>query len=164
MAENSKPRPKRNMTEITRTEVQQWIEANKLEVYVCEDCEGIHLPVWEGQEGVLEARVFVEEFRCHFLLEIALRFSAVLPLQGAVHFMNYDSTLVKVMLTMADNDVPRLLISHAVPSKHLTQAQFDQWLTMLLEEVDALYKQLVDMEVLLLDDADQMPDFDAQLH
>jgi hypothetical protein len=152
------------MSELTRAKVQQWIEAEKLDVYVCGDCEGIHLPLWEGQEGVLESRIFVDEFRCHFLLEIALRFSAVLPLQGAVHFMNYDATLVKVMLTMADNDVPRLLISHAVPAKHLTQKQFSQWLTMLLEETDSLYKQLVDMEVLLLDDLDQMQDFDAQLH
>jgi hypothetical protein len=152
------------MSKLTRNKVQQWIEAEKLEAYVCDDCDGIHLPIWEAQDGVLESRVFVDEFRCHFLLEIALRFSAVLPLQGAVHFMNYDATLVKVMLTMADNDVPRLLISHALPAKYLTQNQFNQWLTMLLEETDALYKQLIDMEVLLLDDLDQMQDFDAQLH
>ena len=110
------------MKALSRDQVQSWIEACSLEAYVCSDCEGIHLPVWEGRPGVLEARCFVESDRCSVLTEIAIRPSAVLPLQGAVHFMNYDFSLLKVMISMDDEDVPRMLLTLAIlPKKYGVQ-------------------------------------------
>ena len=41
---------------------------------------------------------------------------------------------------------------------------FQDWLKQLLSEMDAVYKHLTDMEVLLLEDDDYFTDFDDQLH
>ena len=70
----------------------------------------------------------------------------------------------KVMIAMADHDVPRLLLTHAIPKAHLTQAQFQQWLTQIMVEMDAVYKHLQEMEVLLIDDPDLLAELDDQLH
>jgi hypothetical protein len=154
------------MKALSRDQVQSWIEACSLEAYVCSDCEGIHLPVWEGRPGVLEARCFVESDRCSVLTEIAIRPSAVLPLQGAVHFMNYDFSLLKVMISMDDEDVPRMLLTLAIPLKHLSAPMFKDWLDMLLTEMDAIYDQLTDMDVLMIHNEldDPVEDFDDKLH
>ncbi len=151
------------MTDLTVKQVQGWIESSLLEAYVCDDCDGIHLPLWENKEGVLEARCFIEPDRCSLLIEIAVRPSAVLPLQGAVHFMNYDFSLLKVMISMTDEDVPRLLLTHALPSKHLTEDLFKEWLQQLLFEMDAVHQQLADMDVFIFED-DLFTDFEDHLH
>lgn len=151
------------MTELTREIVQDWVKADNHQVYVCEDCEGIHFQAWEDRDAVLEARCFVEADRVSLLVEIAIRGSAVLPLQGAIHFMNYDHGLLKVMLSMSDNDVPRLLLTHAMPKAFLTEEQFQDWLQQLLGEMDAVYKHLIEMEVLFVDDFDML-DLDDRLH
>lgn len=150
---------------VDRDTIQKWIETNEFEAFICPDCEGIHLPVWEGRASVLESRCFLETSRVSWLTEIAIRPSAVLPLQGAIHFMNYDYGLLKVMIAMADNDVPRVLLTHAIPALHLTEKQFGDWLKQLNEEKDAVYKQLEEMDVLLPDDPEDIASgFDDQLH
>ena len=154
---------KNTMSKLDRDTVQDWIDLAQLDSYVCPDCEGIHLHEWEAKDAVLEARCFVEKERVSLLIEVAIRPSAVLPLQGAVHFMNYDYSYIKVMIAMVDHDVPRLLLTHAIPAAHLKEVHFQSWLKLVLEEIDAVYKHLSDMEVLLIDD-DFLDDFDDQLH
>lgn len=98
------------------------------------------------------------------MVEVAIRGSAVLPLQGAIHFMNFDFSLVKVMLSMTDFDVSRLLLTHALPSEHLREELFKDWLTKLLNEMDTIYSQLEDMDVLFVSEMDQAENIDEQLH
>lgn len=152
------------MKKLERDTLQQWLTQAKIECYVCPDCEGLHLTIWEAKEGVLESRLFVDDGRLSMLTEIAIRPSAVLPLQGAVHFMNYDYGFLKVMLAMADNDVPRLLLNHALPNTQLNETQVIDWLTSLQGEMDAVFKHLAEMDVIYTDDADLMTDYDDQLH
>lgn len=147
-----------------RDTVLAWVERMGLECYICPNCEGVHLTEWEAKSGVLEARCFVESERCSVLVEVGIRASAVLPLQGAVHFMNFDFSLVKVMLSLVDHDVPRLLLTHALPSGHLTEDQFKEWVDRLLVEMDTIYGQLVDMDVLFVSEAEQADSPDEQLH
>jgi hypothetical protein len=152
------------MTELKRDSIQDWIKSGKHEAYICPDCEGIHLNEWEEREAVLEARCFVEKERISLLVEIAIRPSAVLPLQGAVHFMNYDHGLIKVMISMSDHDVPRLLLTHAIPNLFVTEEYFHVWFTQMVNEMEAVYKHLQEMEVLLIDDEAFLSEFDDQLH
>lgn len=152
------------MAKVDRQTVQSWIEADELEVYDCGECTGLHLPIWEAQEGVLECRLFVDDDTCQFVLEIALRPSSVLPLQGAVHFMNMDNVYAKVGLSMNDYDVPRLMISHAIPIKFLSQKAFVVWLHHLLAESDQLYQQLIEMEVVEIEEGLGDYAYDTQLH
>lgn len=153
------------MSPLSRDQVQHWIEDTHLHTYVCPDCEGIHLPSWEEKDGVLEARCFVDDVRCSMIMEVGIRSAAVLPLQGAVHFMNFDFGFIKVMLSMTDQDIPRLLLSHAMPVKHITQPQFNEWLSLVLDEMDSVYQQLTEMDVMLVDDpSESISDFDDLLH
>ena len=152
------------MSALDRDNIQDSIEKPENEAYVCPDCEGIHLHEWEAKDAVLEARCFLEKDRVSLLVEVAVRPSAVLPLQGAVHFMNYDYSFLKVMIVMADHDVPRLLLTHAIPVTYLKENLFQVWFKQLLGEVDAVYKHLAEMEVLLVEDDDFLDDYDDQLH
>lgn len=148
------------MEKVTRSLCETWLENAGVSAHVCQDCDGLHFTDWETRPGVLEARCFVEDNRCSLLIEFAVRPSAVLPLQGAVHFMNFDHTYLKVMLALDDNDVPRLLLSHAIPAQDLSEKMFTIWTSQLLAEAASLYKQMEDMEVFLLDDADTDAGFD----
>ncbi|MEJ2046092.1 MAG: hypothetical protein P8X89_22780 [Reinekea sp.] len=152
------------MSTVTREMLMKWMNKAGFDASVCSDCEGVHLEHWEAKDAVLEARCFVDSLRVSYLTEIAIRPSAVLPLQGAIHFMNFDQALVKVMLTLSDHDVPRLLLAHAIPVTHLSEALFTDWTGQLLSEMDAVYKQLTEMEVLLPDSDDMLDDYDPQLH
>ncbi|TCS41627.1 YbjN domain-containing protein [Reinekea marinisedimentorum] len=152
------------MTAPDRDSIQTWIEELGYDSYICPNCEGVHLSVWEEKKAVLEARCFVESDRCAMLVEIGIRSSAVLPLQGAIHFMNFDFSLIKVMLSMTDFDVPRLLLTHALPSEHLTEELFKDWLPKLLAEMDTIYAQLEDMDVLFVSEIEQAENMDEQLH
>ncbi|TXR52085.1 YbjN domain-containing protein [Reinekea thalattae] len=148
----------------TRDNIQTWIEDLNYDCYICDDCDGLHLAIWEAKSGVMEARCFAELDRCAFMLEVGIRASAVLPLQGAIHFMNFDYSLVKVMLNMTDFDVPRLLLTHALPANHLTEVQFKEWLPRLLAEIEAIYEQLVDMDVLHVSEQDITESVEEKLH
>jgi hypothetical protein len=152
------------MTAPERDTIQAWIEDMGYECYICANCDGVHLTAWEEKKAVFEARCFVEPDRCSLLVEVGIRSSAVLPLQGAIHFMNFDFSLIKVMLSMTDYDVPRLLLTHALPSIHLTEELFKDWLPKLLSEMETIYTQLVDMDVLFVPDVDQADNVDEQLH
>jgi len=152
------------MTTINRDLIEQWIQELNISAHICPDCEGIHFSDWEAKDAVLESRCFVESDRCSLLTEISIRPSAVLPLQGAVHFMNYDYSYVKVMISLSDHDVPRLLLTHAVPKTGLTEELFQAWMTQLLDEVEGVYKQLTEMEVLLIEEEGSPSEFDDQLH
>ena len=152
------------MPKLGRDTVQKWIESDGFEAYICPDCDGIHFPLWEEKEGVLESRCFVESSQCSMLVEFSIRASAVLPLQGAIHFMNYDFTFIKVMLSLSDHDIPRLLVTYALPTEYLEQPMFSNWLSQYLQELEAIHKQLVDMEVLMLDNMEGLTDFDDLLH
>lgn len=152
------------MTAPSRDIIQSWIEDMELDNYVCSDCEGIHFSEWEEKLGILEARCFVETERCSLLIEAGIRSSAVLPLQGAVHFMNFDFSLLKVMLSLNDFDVPRLLLTHSLPSLHMNEAMFKDWLGRLLAEVEAVYGQLVDMDVLSSSKSESEDSPDERLH
>jgi len=152
------------MKPLSRDQVQAWIEELELEAYVCADCEGIHLTQWESKDGVLECRCFVEKERVSLITEIALRPSVVLPLLGAVQFMNYDFNLLKVMISMTDQDVPRLILTHTLPSKHLTEAFVKDWIPQLLAEMTAVYTQLTEMEVLMIDEDVFLSESDDKLH
>ncbi len=152
------------MSTLDRDTVQDWIERAENEAYICPDCEGIHLHEWEAKDAVLEARCFLEKDRVSLLVEVAIRPSAVLPLQGAVHFMNYDYSFLKVMIAMSDHDVPRLLLTHAVPVAHLKEDHFQVWFKQIFSEIGAVYSHLTDMEVLLIEDDDYMEEYDDQLH
>jgi len=70
------------------------------------------------------------------------------------------------MISMDDEDVPRMLLTLAIPLRHLGAPMFKDWLGMLLIEMDAIYDQLTDMDVLLIQDDldDFVDDFDDRLH
>lgn len=152
------------MSDVTRETVMNWMIKAGIDASICPDCEGIHIDHWETKEAVLEARCFVDSARVSYLVEVAVRPSAVLPIQGAVHFMNFDHSFLKVMITMSDNDVPRLLLTHALPIKHLSEKMFEEWTRLVLVEMEAVYKQLVEMEVLFPESEEELADYDAQLH
>ena len=152
------------MSDVTRQTVMNWLIKAGVDASICPDCEGIHIDHWEAKDAILEARCFVDSARVSFLVEVAVRPSAVLPIQGAVHFMNFDHALLKVMITMSDNDVPRLLLTHALPLRHLTESMFEEWTHQVLMEMDAVYKQLIEMEVLFPEPEEELGEYDAQLH
>lgn len=151
------------MSSVTRNQIQAWLEAGGQDVYVCNDCNGIHLADWEEHEGVLEARLFLENNTLTLVIEMGIRPSAVLPLQGAIHFMNNEHLFLKLMLAMSDDDVPRVLLSHALPANFVAETLVTDWLQPLLAEASTVYQHLQEIDVLFEGEGD-LPMEDAPLH
>jgi len=42
-------------------QVKQWLQQANIRHYICEHCHGLHLSELQEREGVVDARLFVEE-------------------------------------------------------------------------------------------------------
>lgn len=150
------------MEALTRDTLQAWLDEADINHYLCPDCDGLHLSDTEQRLGVLEARLLLEPDLLSLLTEIAIRPSAVLPIQGSLHLINLDNPMVKCLVNLIDDDIPRLLISACLPPGGLTEPYFLQWFSRVLDETHSIVEHASQMDVLYLEQSEfDGPDSDA---
>lgn len=150
------------MTTLTRDTLETWLTDQERRYYLCQDCDGLHLSETEENLGVLESRLLLEDGLVIVATELSVRPSAVLPLHGSMQLINFDNPLVKVGLSLYDDDIPRLVISGALPVEGLDPVYFGQYLDRVLQATAVVLEHATQMDVLLLDDLDlDAPDGDA---
>ncbi|GGX64187.1 YbjN domain-containing protein [Saccharospirillum salsuginis] len=140
------------MKALTRELIEDWLDELEVRHTLCPDCDGIHLMDYEEKLGVLESRVLLEDDLVMVFTELAIRPSAILPLQGSLHLINYDHPLLKVGLSLDDDDVPRLTLIAALPTQGLSGDYFAHWLPPILTATQAVLDQASQMDVLFLDE------------
>lgn len=150
------------MKSINRDTLEDWLAEHGIRYYLCQDCDGLHLSDTEENLGVLESRLLLESGLVIVSTELSVRPSAVLPLHGSMQLINFDNPLVKVGLSLYDDDVPRLVISGALPTKGLQADYFIHYLEQVLSASQLVLDHATQMDVLLLDDMElDAPDGDA---
>lgn len=150
------------MKTLTRDTLEDWLADQGIRYYLCQDCDGLHLSDTEENVGVLESRLLLEDDLVIISTELSVRPSAVLPLHGSMQLINFDNPLVKVGLSLYDDDVPRLVISGALPIIGLAPDYFAHYLTQVLSATHLVLEHATQMDVLLLDDLDlDSPDGDS---
>lgn len=150
------------MNSLTRDTLEDWLADHGIRCYLCQECDGLHLTDTEENLGVLESRLLLEEALVIISTELSVRPSAVLPLHGSMQLINFDNPLVKVGLSLYDDDVPRLVISGALPTAGLQVDYFIHYLEQILSATRLVLEHATQMDVLLLDDLDlDAPDGDA---
>lgn len=149
------------MDTLTRDTLEDWLTTKGIRYYLCQDCEGLHLSETEENLGVLESRLLLEDGLVIVSTELSVRPSAVLPLHGSMQLINFDNPLVKVGLSLFDDDVPRLVISGALPTAGLDADYFIHYLEQVLSATRLVLDHATQMDVLLLDDLElDAPDGD----
>ncbi|MDB2448867.1 YbjN domain-containing protein [bacterium] len=150
------------MSPLNRDTLENWLDDKGIRFYLCQDCDGLHLSDTEEHLGVLESRLLLEDNLLIISTELSVRPSAVLPLHGSMQLINFDNPLVKVGLSLYDDDVPRLVISGALPVVGLEADYFAQYLEQVLTATSIVLDHATQMDVLLLDDLERdAPDGDA---
>lgn len=150
------------MKTLNRDTLEDWLADKGIRYYLCDDCDGLHLSDTEENVGVLESRLLLEDGLVIVSTELSVRPSAVLPLHGSMQLINFDNPLVKVGLSLYDDDVPRLVISGALPTMELKPEYFSHYLEQVLTATHLVLDHATQMDVLLLDDLElDSPDGDA---
>lgn len=86
-----------------------WLEEAGIPHYLCGQCRGLHLPQLQQRDGVIEARLFVEDFGLSLVTELDLRATALLPATADVGLMNLDFPLLKIFPDVIDGELPKLV-------------------------------------------------------
>ena len=105
--------------------LQNWLEQAGTEYYLCSHCDGLHLRSLQDTKGVIDSRLFLEEFGLLLTTELELRPSAVLAVNADLGRVNMDYPTLKVFLDMVDDALPQLVVAGNLPiGTHLNGEQF----------------------------------------
>lgn len=97
--------------------VMRWLQAARIEHYICDQCHGIHIVSLQSVDGVQESRLFVEEEGLLFSTELELRPSAMLLALADLGRINMQYPSLKAFLDVTDDSLPRLVVGHTVFTK-----------------------------------------------
>ncbi len=122
-------------TQLISTEtMQQWLEQVGTEYYLCNQCDGIHLRALQDTEGVIDSRLFLEEFGLLLTTELELRPSAVLAVTADLGRLNMDYPTLKIFVDLVDDALPQLVVAGNLPiGSHLSRDQFVHFIAMTVE-------------------------------
>jgi hypothetical protein len=107
------------MTELLNPDrdlLQTWLDAARVEQYLCGECEGLHLGSLQGLEGVVNSRVFLQQTGILLSTEIEVRPMAVLPLSADLGRLNMDYPTLKLFLDVVDDASPLLVAAANFPT------------------------------------------------
>ena len=114
--------------------MQTWLEQAGTEFYLCNQCDGIHLRTLQDTAGVIDSRLFLEEFGLLLTTELELRPSAVLAVSADLGRLNMDYPTLKLFIDVVDEALPQLVVAGNLPvGSHLTPDQFVNFIAMTIE-------------------------------
>ncbi len=148
---------------ISSTLLKGWLNELVIEHYVCDHCHGLHLSHIQALEGVVESRLFVEEWGLLISTEFQIRSSAILLLASEMGVLNANYPTLKVFVDAADDNLVQLVAGATVfTGAGLSEAQFALFVTTSMEMMSQLGSELRQMNCLLVDD--DGPDGSFSLH
>lgn len=103
------------MNPLSNQELRTWLDRAQIENFECGQCDGIHLSTLDSGEGPVECRVMHRPDSLLLLTQVELRPSAVLPMGAFAGVLCAEFPEIKVHVECPDEEIPSLVISHAVP-------------------------------------------------
>lgn len=122
-------------------QIKQWLQQANIQHYICEHCHGLHLSELQGREGVVDARLFVEEDGVLLTTELEVRPAALFAVQAELSRLNMTFPSIKLFLDVNDDSLPRLVACDLLLGRR--GITFDQFIYFVQATVDATL-QLMD--------------------
>ena len=145
--------------------LEGWLKAGNIRFELCGQCEGLHLGILRGIEGVSDSRLFLENYGIVLTTEIEVRPTAVLSLAAHAAQLNMDFPTLKVFLDVADESLPQLVAAGVLPSAAgLTQEQCCAFIDLTMEETRQLAALCQEQEYLLSPAADEPAESAKRIH
>ncbi len=145
--------------------LESWLDKARIEHYLCGECEGLHLPVLQKLEAVVNSRVFQQSFGLVVSTELEIRPVAILPLAADLCRLNLDYPTLKIFVDVVDDATPQLVISATqLTGGSLTQAQFDDFMATSMEATRHLAEECLRLDYLFVEDDSVGRDASRSLH
>lgn len=144
---------------LSTRQLKRWLGEAGFDYYLCEHCHGLHLTHIQSLEGVVESRLFKEDWGLIVSTEFQVRPTAILPLSGELGSFNSRYPILKLFLDIVDDAMPQLVAGATVlTGEGLTQAQFTLFVTSVQDMLFQLSAELNQADFLLTDMADSPPE------
>ncbi|RMF15649.1 MAG: YbjN domain-containing protein, partial [Gammaproteobacteria bacterium] len=130
--------------------LHRWLERAGAKVYLCGQCQGVHLSELQSLPGVVESRVFLEEDSILFTTELEIKPTALIPLVSDVVRINAMYPHIKVFPDVTDDQYPRLIACDTLlTGAGLTFEQFAQFISVCQELAGKLAQDLSEIGYLV---------------
>ena len=119
--------------------LQEWLDQTGTEHYLCDQCEGLHIRALQAAQGVVDSRLFVEEYGLLLTTELEVRPGALLQLSADLGRLNMDYPTLKIFLDVVDDALPQLVVAgHFHSGEGVSQGQFTQFMAATVEATSHL--------------------------
>lgn len=114
--------------------LQDWLDQAGTEHYLCGQCEGLHIRALQDTPGVIDSRLFLEEYGLLLTTELELRPGALLQVSADLGRLNMDYPTLKIFLDVVDEALPQLVAAGVCHSAAgLSAGQFKQFIDTTVE-------------------------------
>ena len=114
--------------------LQEWLDDAGTEYYLCGQCEGLHIRALRETPGVIDSRLFQEDYGLLLTTELEIRPGALLLVSADLGRLNMDYPALKVFLDVVDDALPQLIVAASFPAQAgLSRSQFDLFVGMTIE-------------------------------
>lgn len=130
--------------------IHQWLRQANIEYYLCNQCNGLHLSDIQGLAGVVESRLFVEDWGLLISTEYVVRPTAILPLATDLGRLNANYPSLKLFLDIVDDAMPQLVAGSTVlTGAGISAEQFTLFVSTAQDMMTRLTGELGELDFLL---------------
>lgn len=130
--------------------LHQWLRNARIDYYLCNHCNGLHLSDLQGLAGVVESRLFVEDWGLLISTEYVVRPTAILPLATDLGRLNASYPSLKLFLDIIDDAMPQLVAGATVlTGAGISEEQFVLFVTTAQDMMTRLAGELTELDFLL---------------
>lgn len=141
-------------------QLERWLKQAGIAYYICDQCHALHLNEIQLRDGVLDARLFVEDEGLLLTTELELRPSALFLVQADISRLNMLSAGLKVFIDLNDETLPRLLIcDFLISAAGVSYEQLVTFVERTLSDTEMLHDECARLGYLY--DAEAVGDMDA---
>lgn len=150
---------------VDATQLEQWLEDGGFEHYICDQCNGLHLPSLQELEGVIDSRLFVEPWGILLSTEFVIRPTAMLVIAADSGRLNMDYPTLKLFMDVVDDAMPQLVSGATLlTGAGVTQPQFRLYVSSAIEAVTQLAAELAHLDYLLPEEGAEPPPRQTHVH
>ncbi len=122
-----------------KTLLEDWLADAGLDCYQCGQCDGLHIRALQGGSGVIDSRLFVEDYGLLLTTELEIRPGSLLQVSADLGRLNMDYPTLKIFLDVADDVVPQLVAAgNCLTGAGLSSEQFSHFMATAIEATEHL--------------------------
>ncbi|MCB1700977.1 MAG: YbjN domain-containing protein [Halioglobus sp.] len=117
-----------------KAQLQEWLDQAGTEHYLCGQCEGLHIRALQESPGVIDSRLFLEDYGLLLTTELEIRPGALLQVSAELGNLNMDYPTLKIFLDVVDEALPQLVVAGVChPVAGLSPEQFNLFIQATVE-------------------------------